>query len=85
MNTIFHLRDHDRVLPHVRDLVAPGGRAVLVDIVRPGSGREHSALRHRWFGVGDAARVTRAGAARLTAPGGAEVLAWEMRAGLPVG
>jgi len=37
------------------------------------------------LGVGDAARVTRAGAARLTAPGGAEVLAWEMRAGLPVG
>jgi SAM-dependent methyltransferase len=62
VNTIFHLRDHDRVLPHVRDLVAPGGRAVLVDIVRPGrahGGREHSALRHRWFGVGDAARTLR--------------------------
>jgi len=57
VNTIFHLRDHDRVLPHVRDLVAPGGWAVLVDIVRPG-GRQ-SPLRHRWFGVGDAARTLR--------------------------
>jgi SAM-dependent methyltransferase len=36
VNTIHHLRDHDRVLPHVRSLVAPGGRAVLVDIVDPG-------------------------------------------------
>lgn len=59
VNTIFHLRDHDRVLPHVRDLVAPGGWAVLVDIVRPGSGRPHSALWHRWFGVADAARTLR--------------------------
>jgi SAM-dependent methyltransferase len=57
VNTIFHLRDHDRVLPHVRSLVAPGGWAVLVDIVRP-AGRQ-SALRHRWFGVGDAARTLR--------------------------
>ena len=37
VNTIFHLRDHDRVLPHVRSLVAPGGWAVLVDIVSPGT------------------------------------------------
>ena len=59
VNTIFHLRDHDRVLPHARDLVAPGGWAVLVDIVRPGSGPPHSALRHRWFGVADAARTLR--------------------------
>lgn len=39
VNTIFHLRDHDRVLPHVRDLVAPGGWAVLVDIVSPDGAR----------------------------------------------
>ncbi len=34
---------------------------------------------------GDAARLTAAGQVRLSAPGGAEVLAWEMRTGLPVG
>ena len=62
VNTIFHLRDHDRVLPHVRSLVAPGGWAVLVDIVSPGSGaRPHSQLRHRWYGVGDAVRTLRRG------------------------
>ncbi len=60
VNTIFHLRDHDRVLPHVRSLVAPGGWAVLVDIVSPGTQqRPHSALRHRWYGVGDALRTLR--------------------------
>jgi SAM-dependent methyltransferase len=35
VNAIHHLRDHDRVLPHVRSLVADGGQAVLVDIVDP--------------------------------------------------
>ena len=60
VNTIFHLRDHDRVLPHVRSLVAPGGTALLVDIVSPpASAHEFSALRHRWYGVGDAARTLR--------------------------
>jgi 2-polyprenyl-3-methyl-5-hydroxy-6-metoxy-1,4-benzoquinol methylase len=59
VNTIFHVRDHDRVLPHVRDLVAPGGWAVLVDIVSPGDARTHSPLRHCWYGVGDAARTLR--------------------------
>ena len=37
------------------------------------------------LGSGDAARLTDAGATTITAPGGAEVLAWEMRAALPVG
>lgn len=60
VNTIFHLRDHDRVLPHVRDLVRPGGWAVLVDIVSPAAAaRRHSTLRHRWYGVGDAVRTLR--------------------------
>ena len=59
VNTIFHLRDHDRVLPHVRDLVAPGGWAVLVDIVSPAGARARSPLMHRWYGVGDAARTLR--------------------------
>jgi SAM-dependent methyltransferase len=36
VNSIHHLRDHVRVLPHVRSLVAPGGHAVLIDIVDPG-------------------------------------------------
>jgi 2-polyprenyl-3-methyl-5-hydroxy-6-metoxy-1,4-benzoquinol methylase len=35
VNTIHHLRDHDRVLPHVKSLVAGGGQAVLMDIVDP--------------------------------------------------
>jgi SAM-dependent methyltransferase len=36
VNTIHHLRAHDLVLPHIKGLVAPGGHAVLVDIVDPG-------------------------------------------------
>ncbi len=59
VNTIFHLRDHDRVLPHVRSLVAPGGLAVLVDIVSPVRDGAPSQLRHRWYGVGDAVRTLR--------------------------
>ena len=57
VNTIFHLRDHDRVLPHVRDLVAPGGWAVLIDIVAPAG--ERSPLRHRWWGLVEAALTVR--------------------------
>lgn len=57
VNAIFHLRDHDTVLPHVRDLVKPGGHAVLVDIVAPDGDRANKPLRHRWFGVQDAART----------------------------
>jgi SAM-dependent methyltransferase len=33
VNALFHTGDPDRVLPHVRSLVRPGGWAVLVDIV----------------------------------------------------
>jgi trans-aconitate methyltransferase len=36
VNTIHHLRDHDRVLPHLRSLAAPGGQVVVVDITDPG-------------------------------------------------
>lgn len=59
VNTIFHLRDHDRVLPHLRELVAPGGRAVLVDIVSPAGPRSRRPLTHRWYGVQEAARTLR--------------------------
>lgn len=57
VNTLFHLfgqHGTDRVLSHVHSLVAPGGTAVIVDIVSPGS---HSLLHHRWWGVQDAART----------------------------
>jgi len=57
VNAIFHLRDHETVLPHVRDLVAPGGWAVLVDIVSPPGRRARTPLMHRWYGVADAART----------------------------
>jgi 2-polyprenyl-3-methyl-5-hydroxy-6-metoxy-1,4-benzoquinol methylase len=59
VNSIFHLRDHDRVLPHVRDLVAPGGWVVVADIVSPPGGRARTPLLHRWYGVADAARTLR--------------------------
>ena len=36
VNTVHHLRDHDRVLPQLRSLVAPGGAAVIIDITDPG-------------------------------------------------
>jgi trans-aconitate methyltransferase len=36
VNTVHHLRDHDRVLPHLRSLVAPGGTVVVIDITDPG-------------------------------------------------
>lgn len=57
VNTLFHLfrsYEPDKVLDHVRSLVAPGGWAVLVDIVSPGP---RSPWRHRWWGVEDAART----------------------------
>jgi SAM-dependent methyltransferase len=57
VNTLFHLHgEHgvDPVLAHVRSLVAPGGRALLVDVVSPGP---RSPLHHRWWGVTDAART----------------------------
>lgn len=36
VNTIHHLNDHARVLPHLRTLLAPGGTAVVIDITDPG-------------------------------------------------
>jgi SAM-dependent methyltransferase len=57
VNVLFNLfRDHDpdEVFHHVRSLVAPGGTAVIVDVV---SARSDSALRHRWWGIVDAART----------------------------
>ena len=57
VNTLFHLfRQHgiDRVLGHTRSLVAPGGTAVIVDVVSPGP---RSLLHHRWWGVQEAART----------------------------
>ncbi|WP_461118667.1 class I SAM-dependent methyltransferase [Saccharothrix stipae] len=35
VNTLFAVGDYPRVLPHVRDLVAPGGRLVAVEVVNP--------------------------------------------------
>src|SRR5918999_515443 len=57
VNALFNLfREHDPddVFRHVRSLVAPGGTAVIVDVV---SARSDSALRHRWWGIEDAART----------------------------
>ena len=36
VNTVHHLNDHDRVLPHLRSLVSPGGLVVVIDITDPG-------------------------------------------------
>lgn len=36
VNTVHHLNDHEKVLPHLRSLVAPGGQVVVVDITDPG-------------------------------------------------
>jgi 2-polyprenyl-3-methyl-5-hydroxy-6-metoxy-1,4-benzoquinol methylase len=57
VDSIFHLRDHETVLPHIRELVAPGGWAVLVDIVSPPGGPARTPLMHRWYGVADAGRT----------------------------
>ena len=57
VNTLFHLyAEHDvnLVLKHVRSLVAPGGSAVIVDIVTPGP---RAVPIHRWWGVTDAMRT----------------------------
>jgi SAM-dependent methyltransferase len=59
VNTLFHLfREYGpaRVLPHVRSLVAPGGWAVIVDVVSPGA---RPLAWHRWWGVQDAVRTLR--------------------------
>ena len=57
VNTLFHLfaeHDADAVLQHVRSLVAPGGAAVIVDIVTPGP---RAVPVHRWWGFTDAVRT----------------------------
>jgi SAM-dependent methyltransferase len=57
VNTMFHLfadNGVDKVLDHVRSLVAPGGTAVVVDVVTPGP---RALLIHRWWGLTDAART----------------------------
>ena len=36
VNTVHHLNDHDKVLPHVRSLVRPGGTVQIIDITHPG-------------------------------------------------
>jgi SAM-dependent methyltransferase len=59
VNTLFHLfGEHgpETVLPHVRSLVAPGGWAVIVDVVSPGA---RPLWWHRWWGVQDAVRTLR--------------------------
>jgi len=57
VNALFHVRDHARVLPHVRSLVRPGGWVVLVDIVSLSPRRPVPLLLHRWWGVQDALRT----------------------------
>ncbi|MFL6130519.1 MAG: pirin family protein [Mycobacteriales bacterium] len=65
----------------------PGGTATLPPVqyahVLVGAGTLELA-GHR-LGPGDAARLTCAGRVELRAPAGAELIAWEMRAGLSVG
>lgn len=36
VNTVHHLNDHEKVLPHLRTLVEPGGQVVVIDITDPG-------------------------------------------------
>jgi len=52
VNTINHLRDHGNVLRHIRGLVAPGGHAVLVDIVH-----DHPWWNTRWWQYAEGTRV----------------------------
>jgi SAM-dependent methyltransferase len=57
VNTMFHLfAEHgvDTVLGHVQSLVAPGGTAVIVDVVSPGP---RALLIHRWWGITDALKT----------------------------
>jgi SAM-dependent methyltransferase len=57
--TIHHLHDHDRALPRIKSLVAPGGTALLVDIVAPGPGWA-SRSWHRRYAAREALTVLRA-------------------------
>jgi ubiquinone/menaquinone biosynthesis C-methylase UbiE len=57
VNALFHLfaeHDVDKVLGHVRSLVAPGGTAVVIDVVTPGP---RALPIHRWWGFTDAMRT----------------------------
>jgi trans-aconitate methyltransferase len=36
VNTVHHLNDHAKALPHLRSLVKPGGQVVVIDITDPG-------------------------------------------------
>lgn len=58
VNTLFHLCDHDRALPHVRDLLAPGGTLVVVDVVADSPHLRRPAWQH-WQTLRDAARTLR--------------------------
>jgi SAM-dependent methyltransferase len=51
VNTLHHVPDLEAALRQIRDLVAPGGRVVLVDNVA-----SRPAISRRWF-VGEAVRV----------------------------
>lgn len=61
VNTLFAVGDYPRVLPHVRDLVAPGGRLVAVEVVNPPG-------RNRWWHRGQAFRVAAMMATRHRSP-----------------
>lgn len=36
VNTVHHLNDHGKALPHLRSLAGPGGQVVVIDITDPG-------------------------------------------------
>lgn len=68
VNTLFAVGDYPRVLPHVRDLVAPGGRLVAIEVVNPPG-------RTRWWHRAQAFRVAAMMAARHRSPSvGGDVL-----------
>jgi SAM-dependent methyltransferase len=52
VNTVHNVSDPEPVLSHIRGLVAPGGRAVIVDIVRP-----YAWSHTRWWQYVDAVGV----------------------------
>ncbi len=66
---LHHLHDLDQALRRIRELVAPGGRVVLIDNVAP-----TPAVPRRWF-IGEAARTLAADLARRRRPPGE---AWEL-------
>ncbi|MEU4766329.1 hypothetical protein AB0H12_24040 [Actinosynnema sp. NPDC023794] len=67
VNTLFAVRDCGRVLPHVRSLIARGGRLVVIDVVNPPARRPYVAPGAGVPGGGHdgrAAQVTRRGVGR---------------------